>query len=90
MWGKAEEIIQLKMKVVSQAEWHMPLILALRRYRQTYFYEFEASMVYKVSSRTVKAMERNPVSKKKKKKKEIYDSNIYILRIMYMYTIYFY
>jgi hypothetical protein len=30
--------------------------------------EFEASLVYKVSSRTARATQRNPVSKKKKKK----------------------
>lgn len=32
--------------------------------------EFEASLVYRVSSRTARAIQRNPVSKKKKKKKE--------------------
>jgi hypothetical protein len=32
--------------------------------------EFEASLVYKVSSRTTRAIQRNPVSKKKKKKKK--------------------
>jgi uncharacterized FlaG/YvyC family protein len=32
--------------------------------------EFEASLVYKVSSRTARAAQRNPVSKKKKKKKK--------------------
>jgi hypothetical protein len=31
--------------------------------------EFEASLVYKVTSRTARAIQRNPVSKKKKKKK---------------------
>jgi hypothetical protein len=31
--------------------------------------EFEASLVYKVSSRTARAIQRNPVSRKKKKKK---------------------
>jgi hypothetical protein len=31
--------------------------------------EFEASLVYKVSSRTARAIQRNPVSKKKQKKK---------------------
>jgi hypothetical protein len=31
--------------------------------------EFEASLVYKVSSRTARAIQRNPVSKKPKKKK---------------------
>jgi hypothetical protein len=30
--------------------------------------EFEASLVYKVSSRTARAIQRNPVSKNKKKK----------------------
>jgi hypothetical protein len=32
--------------------------------------EFEASLVYKVSSRTARAIQRNLVSKKKKKKKK--------------------
>jgi hypothetical protein len=31
--------------------------------------EFEASLVYRVSSRTARATQRNPVWKKKKKKK---------------------
>jgi hypothetical protein len=30
--------------------------------------EFEASLVYKVNSRTARAIQRNPVLKKKKKK----------------------
>jgi hypothetical protein len=30
---------------------------------------FEASLVYKVSSRTARAIQRNPVSKKKKRKR---------------------
>jgi hypothetical protein len=33
--------------------------------------EFEASLVYKVSSRTARAIKRNPVSKNQKKKKKI-------------------
>ena len=32
--------------------------------------EFEASLVYKVSSRTPRAIQTNPVSKNKKKKKK--------------------
>jgi hypothetical protein len=32
--------------------------------------EFKASLVYKVSSRTAKAIQRNPVSKKKQKQKQ--------------------
>jgi hypothetical protein len=31
--------------------------------------EFEASLVYKVSSRTARAIQRNPVSKKQKQNK---------------------
>jgi hypothetical protein len=31
--------------------------------------EFEASLVYRVSSRTARATQRNPVSKKRKKRK---------------------
>ena len=58
-----------------QAWWHTPLILALGRQRQG-ISEFEASLVYKVSSRTARAIQRNPISKnkkilkKKKKRKE--------------------
>jgi hypothetical protein len=33
--------------------------------------EFEASLVYKVSSRTARAIQRNPVSKTKIKKKKL-------------------
>jgi hypothetical protein len=32
--------------------------------------EFEASLVYKVSSRTARGIQRNPVSKKQKTKKQ--------------------
>ena len=32
--------------------------------------EFEASLVYKVSSRTARAIQRNPVSKNQKKKRK--------------------
>jgi hypothetical protein len=32
--------------------------------------EFEASLVYRVNSRTARDIQRNPVSKKKKKKKK--------------------
>ena len=45
----------------------MPLIPALGRQRQADF-EFEASLVYKVSSRTARATEK-PCLKKTKKKK---------------------
>jgi hypothetical protein len=32
--------------------------------------EFEASLVYKVSSRTARTIQRNPVSKKKERERE--------------------
>jgi hypothetical protein len=48
----------------------MPLILALGRQRGRWISEFEASLVYKVNSRTARAQQRKSVSKKKKKKKE--------------------
>jgi hypothetical protein len=35
--------------------WHMPLIPTLRRQRQAELCEFEAILVYRVSSRTAKA-----------------------------------
>jgi hypothetical protein len=37
--------------------------------------EFEASLVYKVSSRTARDIQRNPVSKKKKNKKQKTNKN---------------
>jgi hypothetical protein len=46
----------------------MPLIPALGRQRQADS-EFEASLVYRVSSRKARAIQRNPVSKNQKKKK---------------------
>jgi hypothetical protein len=52
-----------KEKKLNRAWWRMPLIQA--RGRQ--ISEFEASLVYKVSSRTAKTIQRNPVSKKTNK-----------------------
>jgi hypothetical protein len=46
----------------------MPLILALGRQRQAGISEFKASLVYRVSSRTARAIQRNPVSKNQKSK----------------------
>jgi len=46
-------------------EWHRLLIPVLGRQRQATS-EFEASLVYRVSSRTIKATERDPVLKRKK------------------------
>ena len=41
--------------------------------------EFEASLVYKVSSRTARAIQRNPVSKKKTNKQK-QTTGVYTLR----------
>jgi hypothetical protein len=49
----------------------MPLIPALGRQRQA-ISEFEASLVYRVSSRTARAIQRNPVLKKNK----VFSSNL--------------
>jgi hypothetical protein len=38
-------------------------------------FEFEASLVYRVSSRTARATQRNPVSKNKTKQKQIKQTN---------------
>jgi hypothetical protein len=46
----------------SRPWWRTPLIPALGRQRQV-ISEFEASLVYRVSSRTARATQRNPVSK---------------------------
>jgi hypothetical protein len=48
--------------------WCMPLIPALGRQRQR-ISEFEASLVYRVSFRTARATQRNPVSRNKTKQK---------------------
>jgi hypothetical protein len=51
----------------SQVWWHKPSIPALKT-RGRQISEFEASLVYKVSSRTARAIQRNIVSKKQKTK----------------------
>jgi hypothetical protein len=43
----------------------VPLILALGRQRQA---EFETDLVYRVSSRTARAIQRNPVSKRERER----------------------
>ena len=46
----------------------MPLTPTLRRQSQVGFYDFEASLVYRASSRTTRATQRNLVSKTKQNK----------------------
>jgi hypothetical protein len=42
--------------------------------RRRWISEFKASLVYRVSSRTARATQRNPVSKNQKKKKDFLDT----------------
>jgi hypothetical protein len=49
----------------------MTLIPAFRRQRPSDLCEFGANLVYRVSSRTVKATQRNPVSKPNKQKPDV-------------------
>lgn len=46
----------------------MSLVSALGSQKQEYLCEFEASLVYQVSSRTARARHRNPGSKRKRNK----------------------
>jgi hypothetical protein len=48
----------------------MPLIPALGRQRQTDLYEFKASLVFRVSSRTAWAMMRNSANGGRERRKE--------------------
>jgi hypothetical protein len=63
-----EAYISLRKASFTRQWWHTPLIPALGRERQV-ISEFEASLVYRESSRTARATQRNPVSKKKTKTK---------------------
>jgi hypothetical protein len=53
--------------------WRMPVIPAFGRHRIS---EFEASLVYRVSSRRARTAQRNPVSKNQKKKKKNKEWNV--------------
>jgi hypothetical protein len=50
--------------------WHKPLIPGLGRQSRK-ISEFEASLVYKVSSRRARAIQRNPVLEKPTKQKNL-------------------
>ena len=57
--------------------WHTHLLTALGRQRQADLFKFEASLVYRASSRTARTtiIQRNSVSKKTKQNKLRYDIN---------------
>jgi len=58
---------QIKKIIFLRRGIHTPLILALWRLRQRDLCEFEASLDYRVSFRTARAIQRNPALKNKKK-----------------------
>lgn len=49
--------------------WHLPLIPSPGKKKQVEFWEFEASLVYKVSCRTTRATQRETLSQKNKRQK---------------------
>ena len=57
----------LQKREINQAQWCTPLIPALGRQRQADISDFEASLVYTLSSRTARTKQRDPVSKIKTK-----------------------
>jgi hypothetical protein len=67
----------------SQVWWPTALIPAPGRQRQAVS-EFEASLVYSVSSRTARATQRNPVSKNQNKTKQKKPLIIFFLKILFI------
>ena len=55
------------MELGAGQQWHTPLSPALGSQRQADLCEFKASLVYRMSSRTARATQRNPVLKNQKK-----------------------
>jgi hypothetical protein len=54
--------------------------LTIKTGRGRWISEFEASLVYKVSSRTARAIQRNPVSKNKTKQNKTKQTGRKVLR----------
>ena len=59
----------IKRATTARQQWRTPLFTAPKRQRQADC-EFEASLDYRVSFRTARATQRNPVLKKKKERKK--------------------
>jgi hypothetical protein len=76
MEKKINKIGLKKNKVTLYSE-SMPLIPVLRSQRLADVCEFEANVIFRVSCRTSKATQTNPVSKIKKKRKQNSISNTY-------------
>jgi hypothetical protein len=63
---------------------HMPLIPTLGRQRQVDSSEYKATMVYRVSSRTARATQRNPVCQQSLEKTEKVDLKNHVVDSMYI------
>ena len=63
----SDELNCLKGSYQKAGQWWCRLsLLVLGRWKQAGFYEFEENLVYRTSSRTDRAIRRDPVLKKKK------------------------
>ena len=63
-----KSVLKTKNKQTARLRQYTHLILALRRQKQADFCESEASLIYRVSSRTARAIQRNLVPKRKTNK----------------------
>jgi hypothetical protein len=67
-----ESVVNIERRKGSAGQWwHTPLTQHSGG-RGRWISEFEASLVYRVSSRTARVIQRNPGSKKQKQKKVIF------------------
>jgi hypothetical protein len=78
----SQECKGLEMSSPDRQWWSMPLFLALGKQKQGISCESQASLVYRESSGTSRATQRNPVWKKKTNKKN-YFSTLVLVNVLY-------